>query len=198
MFNRVIFDTETTGKYNFNLPPQHETQPYICQIAFKFKDEGNRLISQASLLIKPEGWRVSPEATEVNGITTEDCEQYGVPIIIALALFNHTCRNAEARIAHNINFDDKMLLREFIRIKKVPIETPKRYCTMQLMTDVCKLPNPKYPRSYKWPNLNEAYKYCFGKDVEGAHDALWDVVSCDEIFDWYLTNKGNPVGATYK
>ena len=47
------------------------------------------------------------------------------------------------------------------------------YCTMNEMTDVCKLPG-KFAGKYKWPKLQEAYRHAFGKDFDGAHDALAD------------------------
>jgi hypothetical protein len=30
---------------------------------------------------------------------------------------------------------------------------------------------------YKYPSMKELYKYCFGKDIENAHNSKYDVIN---------------------
>jgi len=67
------------------------------------------------------------------------------------------------------------------------------FCTMKAMTGVCKLPG-MYD-DYKWPKLTEAYRHCYGKEMEGAHDALADVRGCAEVYRWLVAQKKAEVPA---
>lgn len=40
--------------------------------------------------------------------------------------------------------------------------------------------------AYEWPRLQEAYKHAFGKEFEGAHDAMSDIRATKEIYFWLI------------
>lgn len=83
-------------------------------------------------------------------------------------------------IAHNMQFDKNVLGAEMMRYGRVAQKKAYTWlCTMQASTDYCKLPG-KYG-SYKWPQLMEVYVKLFGKEFEGAHDALDDVKACAQV-----------------
>jgi DNA polymerase III epsilon subunit-like protein len=44
--------------------------------------------------------------------------------------------------------------------------------------------------SFKWPKLTEAYRHCYDRDFDGAHDALADVRATADVFRW-LVSKGH-------
>jgi DNA polymerase III epsilon subunit-like protein len=54
---------------------------------------------------------------------------------------------------------------------------------MKATTSICKLPG-KYG-DYKWPKLQESHLHFFGKEFEGAHDAMADVRACAAVY-WAL------------
>jgi DNA polymerase-3 subunit epsilon len=185
----LIFDTETTG-FPQKVALNHPSQPHIVQIAGLFLGNDRSVKDQFSFLIQPKGYDSIPEAASaVHGITYADCQQYGIPLITAMSVLVNMAKSASRIVGHNLQFDVRQVEIAMARIEKpVPIELVEfGYCTMQTMTNICKLPG-KFGNSYKWPKLTEAYKHCFGKDFENAHDALGDVLATRDIYHWCIDN----------
>lgn len=138
--------------------------------------------------MKPDGWTIPEDATKIHGITTEDCEKYGLSILSVLGLFGKWCEIADILIAHNISFDLSRIIyhRDKHDLKTKVLLPTRSFCTMQTTTNICKLPG-KYD-SYKWPKLQEAYKHFFGENFDGAHDALADVKACARVYFHLLQN----------
>lgn len=80
----VIFDTETTGKWIYGAPITASKQPNIVQLAALLTDASGETKGQMNFLIKPAGWTIPAETTAIHGITTEDCEKYGIELRSAL------------------------------------------------------------------------------------------------------------------
>jgi DNA polymerase III epsilon subunit-like protein len=94
-------------------------------------------------------------------------------------------------VAHNIDFDKKMILAELKRHNKIEdmvliLNSPKYICTMMKTINLCKLPKPSINGNiyYKYPTLLEAYKTLFRETIklDNLHNALYDVVICLRIF----------------
>lgn len=177
------FDTESTHLIDFDLDLMDVSQPRITQIAAVLADDGGKIHHQMKYLIKPDGWKISEEATAKTGITTELCEQYGLPIANVLPMFLAMKKRCRVRVAHNISFDKRMVARE---TNLLGIEHNSEglvdFCTMRESTNIVQLPKPSGKGGYKWPTLSEAYLYFEGKPLEGAHDALADVMACMAIY----------------
>jgi DNA polymerase-3 subunit epsilon len=66
------------------------------------------------------------------------------------------------------------------------------FCTMLAAKPHCKIPATAAqiragyakPGDYKQPRLEEALKILLGEDLEGAHDAMADVLGCVRLADW--------------
>jgi DNA polymerase III subunit epsilon len=181
----TVFDTETTGKSNFGLPPSHQSQPHIVQLAAVMCDNNGEEINSMCLLIKPKGWAIPAEATKIHGITTEMCEASGVDIASALRVFDWLLLKSEYVVAHNIQFDRHMVCRD--SVKRSEMIDLKGFCTMKAMTPICKLPG-RYD-DFKWPSLQEAYRHCFKTEFVGAHNAMADVRACSNIYFWLQAQK---------
>lgn len=179
----LFFDTETTGIVNFKLPSDHPSQPNLVQLAAELHDAEKNIRGSINLIIKPEGWEIPVEASNVHGITTEHAHKYGVRLFDALAMFESLVGVADLVVAHNINFD-KTVIRAANARKNVvsSLGAKPDYCTMQAATNIVKIPG-KY--GFKWPQLAEAHRYFTGEDFDGAHDALVDVKACARVF-YYL------------
>ena len=56
-------------------------------------------------------------------------------------------------------------------------------CTMQVATDVLKLPGRFSKRNYKWPTLEESFRHFAPSDADlpPAHDALGDAQACQTV-----------------
>jgi DNA polymerase III epsilon subunit-like protein len=180
----LFFDTETTG-----IPRRHDAPaadvrnwPRLVQIAWLLIDaQGQELKSEASL-IRPEGFEIPQEATRVHGISTETARRLGIQIGSALSAFALDLSQAECVVAHNVQFDTRVVGAEFFRAghKNDPIQSKTLCCTMRSSTDFCRIPGG--PRGYKWPTLDQLHRKLFGVGVESAHDASTDVRSCAKCF----------------
>lgn len=176
----IIFDTETTGKADFNQPPEHECQPRLVQLGALLLDWNLLPVGELNLIIKPDGFEIPVEASEIHGITTQLALSYGVPEQLALNLFADWLAKAKTLVAHNIAFDGIIMGRAFhLHGMKPAVPTP--YCTMKSAMNVCKLPGRS--GQYKWPTLTEAHQILLGVGFEGAHDAMADVRACARIYE---------------
>jgi DNA polymerase-3 subunit epsilon len=187
----LFIDCETTGLPNYSLPVDHPSQPRIVQLAAVLHDDdddGVGFVASLNAIIRPDGWTVPAAATAVHRITTERAYAIGEPLHdVLLSLLSLIERADPGRlIAHNFNFDHRMLLREASAdnmpelTSTVSLLSP--FCTMLSLTDRMKLPG-RYGK-HKWPSLAEAYQYVFAQpsDEPGRHSAMGDVLSCRDIF----------------
>ncbi|KKM67592.1 hypothetical protein LCGC14_1469620 [marine sediment metagenome] len=174
----LFFDTETSDKTRRGEGPGPR-QPHIVQLAAVLVDEGTE--GSMCALVRPDGWRVSPGAERVHGISTEQATAEGVPIREAIGLFHEMASRADTLVAHNIEFDRLVVLSEYKRLgMEHPFKGKREFCTMKAATDIVRLPG-RY--GYKWPTLQEAYRHFTGGEFDGAHDALADVRACRVIYE---------------
>ncbi len=183
----LFFDTETTGMARHRDAADHPLQPRIVQLGAILFDDSRHIVAEINFLVKPDGWTIPTEATAVHGITTEQCERYGLKISTVMGLFCQIVRRAKLLTAHNFPFDKIVTWSELLRLQRADDLAAflgiDNYCTMAASTPILKLPG-RYG-DYKWPNLREAYRHFTGKELEGAHDAMADVRGCAEVY-WGL------------
>ena len=178
----LFFDTETTGKANFDLPADHPSQPRLVQIAFQlYTNQGTNPLHSLCCIVKPDGFTIPDEATDIHGITTSLALGIGVKPTWILNAFTQLWEKSTVVIAHNIDFDLMVILNEWSRLGIVRPKEPTTFCTMTASTNVLKLPG-KY-NNYKWPKLSEAYAYFTGKQLENEHDALVDINATKTVYD---------------
>ena len=179
----LFFDTETTGKYNFKEPPQAAHQPRLVQLAAILTDDAGKELSYVNLVVKPDGFTIPAEASEIHGITTERANEVGVECSVVRDIFRSFWKASNLIVGHNIEFDLHIMDVELFRAAggfKTWGEPRNTVCTMHNMTEVCKLPG-KFG-SYKWPKLQEAYKHAFGIEFDTPHDAMADIRACAKIY----------------
>lgn len=187
---KLIFDTETTGLARFDLDSKHPSQPRIVSISAILIDDSNTIVDEYSVIIKPEGFTIPEQVSKIHGITHNLALVNGIEIDKARLKFTEMLTKCDTIIAHNLKFDKVLISREgFLDAfnGKVFIE----YCTMLKMTNICKI---KKTNGYKWPKLQEAYKFCFGHEFKGAHNSLNDVRAILEVYKWLqsVENQPNP------
>jgi DNA polymerase-3 subunit epsilon len=185
----LFFDTETTGlPKNWKAPvTELANWPRIVQIAWVLTDKAANVLEQASYIIKPDNFVIPAESSKIHGITTEEALKNGADIQEVLALFSGVIDKSKLLIAHNADFDIKVIGAEFLRLEmpnnllKIPA-----FCTKEETTEFCQLPGNYH---YKWPTLQELYCKLFNEDIKNAHDALSDVKTCLKCF-FELKNRG--------
>lgn len=190
----LFFDTETSGLTNFRLPVDHPDQPHIVQLAAVLCDDDPLCTVQSTFcaFIKPDGWYVQDDAFNVHGISTDYCVRFGEELRSVLwtfaTLVDTACASpTPARlVGHNVEFDVRMVLREAYGLADFDptfISRPQPFCTMRAMTPICRLPHPRFrAQQFKWPKLEEAYRFLFNTYFEGAHGALQDALACRDVF----------------
>jgi DNA polymerase-3 subunit epsilon len=184
---RFYFDTETTGFPAKPGTPLPEC-PFIVQLAAILVDDEQGEVASLNTIIRPDGWEVGSGAAEVHGISTEKAATFGIPVKVAMAMFSQMARVADQVIAHNIQFDLKLVAYEIQRLQVVNVVADKpQFCTMDATTNLCRLPG-KFGGQYKWPKLIEAHQHFFGEGFDGAHDALVDVRACARVHKHLIQN----------
>lgn len=178
------FDTETTGLHD---------NAEIAQLAMMLFDDNKECIGEFKSLIKPDGWTISEETQKFHTdsgstVSQENCEKYGLSIKSVMALFNNWCDKADELIAHNLDYDIARIRYTANRLG-LQLNMPHQHkCTMKLSTDILKIPPTAAMKKwghgdkFKNPNLQEAHKHFFGKEFDGAHDAMADVKACASIY----------------
>lgn len=184
----LFFDTETTGKVDFKMPPTHECQPHLVQLAAMLTEDDGTPRATFSFIVKPDGWTVPDDVAAIHGITTEIAERVGLPLFSVCRALYILARRSAVVVAHNLDFDEVVIRAAFFRshsVREVEIFPEQdRFCTMKAATPVCKIPhaNPRNPTDYKWPKLAECVRMFFNEEHVGAHDALNDVRACARVY----------------
>lgn len=185
----LFFDTETTGLPNNWKAPASDLNnwPRMIQIGWILCDQDGNKINVKDYIIKPENFTIPTETSNIHGITTELAEKQGHDLRVVLEELNELIEQADCIVAHNINFDTKVLEAEFIR-KNITTQLNKKnkICTMEMSTDYCAIPGYY---GYKFPKLSELHIKLFGHDFEKAHNAAADISATEKCF-WELKRLG--------
>lgn len=180
----LFFDSETNG-----LPKDYRASyedvdnwPRVFSLAWILANIDGSIISQGNFIVKPDGWTIPKEKLWLdNGYTTEFCEANGVPIADVLDQFIAAKHEASVLVAHNLNFDHRIVWAEIIRSGRTPRSGMTKFCTMMKTTSICRIPNTGRG-GFKWPKLEELYEFLFQKKFDAAHTAMADVIACMESF----------------
>ncbi|MCC5930787.1 MAG: 3'-5' exonuclease [Cyclobacteriaceae bacterium] len=178
----LFFDIETTGlPVDEKAPLTHfNNWPRLVQLAWQLYDSRGNLIKEKESIIKPHLFSIPKEASDVHGINTNYALENGENLENVLLIFEKQCLKSKYLIAHNINFDSKIIASEFLRILlRNPIKKLEFLCTMESSTDFCKIQGKN---GYKWPSLLELHKKLFGYEFDGTHNALVDVKATAKCF----------------
>ena len=168
----LFFDTETTGTpRNYKAPVTDlNNWPRLVQVAWILQDKNGNTIGKENFIIKPVGFTIPTEASNIHGITTTHAQNIGVELVMVLKRFCSHLDSSQYLIAHNISFDQNIMGAELIRSRiNNSIPNKKLLCTMSSSINYCAINGPY---GYKWPKLIELHKKLFGYGFDGAHDAF--------------------------
>lgn len=159
----------------------------MVQVAWLLYDADGNELAANNHIIYPENYTIPSRVAKVHGITTARAKAEGVDLKMVLEQFAADLQQVKTVVAHNISFDEKIIGAEMIR-KAVPHDwhTKKQFCTMKSTTHICKLPG-RY--GYKWPTLDELYRYTFQNTFKEQHNALADIRATAACF-WELRKRG--------
>jgi DNA polymerase III subunit epsilon len=181
--NYLFFDTETTGL------PKDGHDARIVQLAALLTDHEGNPIADMNMIITPDGYDIPEGASAIHGITTERAIREGLPRIVVMNLFQSMVERSDMIIAHNMAFDYQCYVRECQAVDYPDAMIGKQTaCTMKMATPIVQCPPTQrmidYGRGHQYKNctLQEAHVHFFGREFEGAHDALADVRACRDVF----------------
>ncbi|MEY4127980.1 MAG: hypothetical protein RL737_2169, partial [Bacteroidota bacterium] len=184
----LFFDTETTGlPENWKAPVTDlDNWPRLVQLAYLVYDFDGNLIHSSNEIVKPNGFTIPVDASNVHGITTDIANQRGSKIEEVFELFSIHLKRAKVLVAHNMAYDEKIIGSEMIRLgMENTVDSKEKICTMESTVDLCKIDGPY---GYKWPKLEELHRFLFNHDFDGAHDALADIQATAKCF-WELNKR---------
>jgi len=196
----MFLDTETTGLPNtHNLrwgvyPDYKDLDKYsnarIVQFSMLITDKQYKIQEVKDYIIKREEFEITND--NFHGITNKISDTVGIPFdTVAVDIFYELLKNVSHIIAHNVGFDVGVIKSELHRrnLQYIIDELDKKtlLCTMKHMKPILKIIN-QYG-NYKNPSLNEIYKYNFKKDIEHAHNSLFDVKNLHEVVEYMHKNK---------
>jgi DNA polymerase-3 subunit epsilon len=181
----LVLDTETSGLPPRGMKPEDPNYPRIVELAVSLIDREGIEVAAAGFIIKPDGWTIPESLTKIHGISTEQAQEIGVPIALAVASLTNLARVAGEIVGHNIMFDIGMARSELHRLgRSASLADHSFVCTAELGEPVCQLPPTErmkaagYGDKFKKPNLTELHRFLFNEDFSGAHRALADVRAC--------------------
>ncbi|MGD1958054.1 MAG: DNA polymerase III subunit alpha [Fulvivirga sp.] len=183
----LIFDTETTGlPHNYTAPiTDLDNWPRLVQIAWQLHDNKGRLISNGNFIVKPEGFTIPFNAEKVHGISTKRALAEGHELKEALAKFAEDLGKAQTIIGHNIDFDNRIVGAEFVRINNTEkgneLQEFQKIDTAEVSKEYCQLAGG-IGGKLKSPKLIELYEKLFGEPFNDAHDAAYDVDATSKAF----------------
>ena len=176
------FDTETTGINNPRLVE-------LGAVLIEDHPDGPRERAVVSLIVRPDGYEIPKEAERVHGISTATALACGVPLIVAVSALTNLWAAASIRVAHNLEFDDKVIDVAMATLgRSSSLQRPPAICTKEMAAPVLNLPPTErmiatgYGDKPKSPRLEEAYRFLFDEPITGAHSALADARACARVY----------------
>ncbi len=190
----LIFDTETTGlPHNYTAPiTDLDNWPRLVQIAWQLHDGKGKLLSHHNYIVKPEGFTIPYNSEKVHGISTKRALEEGHDLKEVLATFSHDLSNARVVVGHNIDFDNRIVGAEFVRISEEgrgnDLQTFEKIDTAEVSTEYCQLEGG-IGGKLKAPKLIELHEKLFGVPFNDAHDAAYDVDATTKCFFGLIREK---------
>lgn len=192
----LFFDVETTG-----LPARGATcydlnaysDSRIVSIAWVLRSKF-QVMSQHYTIIRQEKTNSESDplgASYIHGINRSMTQEFGKHLSYVLKDFMSDVARSEKIVAHNFEFDSKVVASELYRLGLDPSTflNHKSHCTMKSNTDLVKKTfENSISKSYKWPKLSELYLFCFHEEMKGAHNALADVENTAKCFYFVRDN----------
>ena len=212
----IVFDTETTGLLKYEKVNKHQQladvslQPYLTQLSYMiYSIEEERVVEiENDYCLLPNGISISPEASQVTGITDEKLRERGCEIVYVLNKFIYNYLSCDMAVAHNWDFDKNLLEIEIKRnwnaieqtcglhmsvVEKMfhpdylCLHGVNSYCTMLESVHICDIKkvdkNGIPQKNAKWPRLEELYVCLFDDKPSGQlHNSLFDVAACLRCF----------------
>lgn len=183
----LIIDTETSGLFDFSQPADAPGQPRLAAFA-SIGLAGPQGPEQNAVCryVKPDGWRMAPEAGAINRLTDRFLWGHGEPVAAILESYSRAIYGGAVIVAYNAQFDTKIMRAE-MRLAGMPdlFEQTANICLMKAMKAHMGI------KGWRHPKLKDAAAFV-GHDLDNEHDALADARAALAIFRYLHANDALP------
>lgn len=162
----IFLDTETTGV---------DPKARMVSVAAQLDIDGEPAVFCHHLIQPAE--EIPASATAIHGITTQVALDFGIPLEQALhsIAYIFTSGRSAKLVGHNLEYDRRVLAYDAAQGGHVLSWPQSNFCTMRALSI--------YVHSNKkWPKLEEAYRWMFGRLPSNPHSAQHDMLACRAIF----------------
>lgn len=185
--------------------------PRLVQISWLCVSDRGEIISKSIYDIQPVGFSIPEESAMIHGVDNELAIEIGENLTEVLKEFGDCVAYADCIVGHNVDYDVNVVCAEIRRdiarysrgkwevdhhsfITREPWENEDwrytsydeiiadcaRIDTMKSSVNLCCIPG--YNGQYKYPKLQELYRYLFGKEFGNAHNSMADIRATLECF----------------
>lgn len=174
-----IFDTETSGLFDFRQPADAPGQPRLAQFSAILIGDDLAETDRINLYVRPDGWEMTAEAQAVHGLSTEFLKREGAPVDYVLGIYANLIDGGYIMAAYNAQYDLKVMRGEMRRAERPDLfeETPNT-C---LMRAAMKLGIKKAGGGRGWPKLSDVATH-FAFPIPNPHDAMGDAAAAARLF----------------
>jgi len=116
-----VIDTETSGLFRYKdaagvpVPADDPSQPRLAHLGMILIDEQLHEERAIDLYVKPDGWKMEPEAQAVNGLTDDFLAENGADVVEVLDQYVRVIDAGYVIVAFNAQFDCKQMRGELRR-----------------------------------------------------------------------------------
>ncbi|MBE1208162.1 3'-5' exonuclease [Aminobacter carboxidus] len=181
----AVIDTETNGLFRFKdaagvpVPADDPSQPRLAHLGIILVDEQLREERAIDLYVRPDGWKMEPDAFAVNGLTDEFLAENGADVLDVLDQYVRVIDAGYVIVAFNAQFDCKQMRGELRRAGLDDrFEQTPNICVMRASTA---LKIKKASGKGGFPSLSDVCAH-FGIDHKAVHTAGGDARAALEIF----------------
>jgi DNA polymerase III subunit epsilon len=195
MMHAIVIDTETSGLFRHRdesggvVPSDDPSQPHLAELAIIFVDEELQIERTYSGYVKPDGWEMPPEATAVNGLTTEFLLESGKPVDEVLDVFVAAIEEGRIVVAFNAQHD--------LRAVRGALRRAGRDDLFERTPNICLMRAFAKRFGGKWLKLSAAMEH-FGFKAAAEHEALADAGAALDIYRALAEIDGLPEAAVHR
>lgn len=172
----AIIDTEGSGLFKYKdadgkpVPADAEGQPRLAQLAIIYTDENFEIQRVYDGYVRPDGWKMEPDAAAINGLTDEFLNKHGMPVVEVLNEYQNAIAAGRVVVAFNAQHDTKQLRGELRRAGLDDMfEETRNICVMRGSAGCGMRPDGKKT----WPKLEHIAAF-LAVDNAHPHKALND------------------------
>ncbi len=174
----LVFDCSAAGRpKNWKAYPTDTfSWPRLIHLAWILFDDKYKKIESGNDIVSLENYELTPEIEKFSHVTQARAEEEGKPLKEVLSNFSKAVDKAEVVFAHNLRFNENVVLAEFHRMNMPQrLSVSESYCIMQESTYFCKIVGKG--GKLKWPTLSELHQRVFGKPYSNPNDAFHDTIA---------------------